>query len=283
MKSIRKVWISAAVMVSVMVCSAVGFAADLRIAITHTQAAEARKYQPLLDYLAKHGFKGSFVIAKDYPAAAEMFANGSVDAMFSGSAVAASMFIREAANPLVRPVQSNGISTYSGIVVAPRGSGQFTGSGSYFDGKRVACAGFASAGEIYFRSLGASRPKKLMVTPNHQAALDAVGRGAADVCVVKDHVWTKEKGKYPNLEIAGESKIENPDGTLIVSRKMNSATAQKIADALFAIKTDNSAEASAVRNSLNIREFIKTTNADFKGTIEMLKKAGITKDSKFSF
>jgi ABC-type phosphate/phosphonate transport system substrate-binding protein len=183
----------------------------------------------------------------------------------------------------VRPVHSNGTSTYSGIVIAPKGSGKFSGSGSYFNGKRVACASFASAGEIYFRSLGATNAKQLMVTPNHQAALDAVGRGAADVGIVKDHVWEKEKNKYPNLEVVGESKVQNPDGTLIVSRKMASSTAQKIADALLAIKADSSTEASVAKNSLKIREYIKTTNADFKGTIEMLKKAGITKDSNFSF
>ena len=283
MNCIRKFGVVAFALASVLLGTAAGYAADLRIAITHTQATEARKYQPLLDYLAKHGFKGSFVIAKDYAAAAEMFTKGSVDAMFSGSAVAASMIIRQAASPLVRPVHSNGTSTYSGIVIAPKGSGQFTGSGSYFSGKRVACAGFASAGEIYYRSLGATNAKQLMVTPNHQAALDALGRGAADAAIVKDHVWEKEKGKYPNLEMVGESKVQNPDGTLIISPKMSSATAQKIAGALLAIKADNSAEATAAKNSLQITEFIRTTNADFKGTVEMLKKAGITKDSNFSF
>jgi ABC-type phosphate/phosphonate transport system substrate-binding protein len=282
MKSIRKLGILVVVLVSVLFASA-GYGADLRIAITHTQAMEARKYQPLLDYLAKHGFKGTFVTAKDYPAAAEMFDKGQVDAMFSGSAVAAAMIIREVADPLVRPIKANGYSTYSGIVVAPKGSPRFTGSGSYFDGKRVACASFASAGEIYFRSLGATKPKQLMVTPNHNAALDAVGRGQADVGIVKNHVWTADKGKYPNLELVGESRIENPDGTLIVSRRMSAAAAQKIAAALLAIKDDASAEGSAAKKALNIREFIKTTNADFKGTIDMLKKAGITKDSKFSF
>ena len=122
-----------------------------------------------------------------------------------------------------------------------------------------------------------------MKAANHGAALDALARGAADVAIVKNHVWNKEKAKYPQLEMVYEDSGQNPDGTLMASRKMNPALVQKISGVLLGIKDDASPEAKAVKESLNIREFIKTTEADFKSTLTMLKKAGVNKDFAFKF
>lgn len=271
--------------VSLLVCltAGPGWTADVKIALHQAQAGDARKYQPLLNYLSKKGVSAVFQTAPDYEAAMDMFAKGSVDAMFGGSGIAGTMIIKGLADPVVRPVGQDGVSTYNAVVVAPKGSPKFTGSADYFGGKKVIFSPLASAGEFYYRSLGPSKAKEIMKAANHGAALDALARGAADVAVVKNHVWNKEKGKYPNLVMLFEDTGQNPDGTLIVSKKMNPAMVQKISDALLAIKTDGSPEARAAMDSLKIREFIKTTEADFKHTVTMLKKAGVTKDFKFKF
>jgi ABC-type phosphate/phosphonate transport system substrate-binding protein len=268
-----------------MVCMAAGAgrAEDVTIALHQAQAGDARKYQPLLEYLGKKGISARFQATSDYQAAAEMFAKGSVDAMFSGSGVAGTMIIKGLAEPVVRPVGQDGISTYAAVIVAPKGGPKFGGSADYFDGKKVIFGALASAGELYFRSLGPSKPGEIMKAANHGAALDALGRGMADVAVVKNHVWNKEKGKYPQLELVHEDRGQNPDGTFIVSRKMNPALVQKISNALLAIKDDGSPEAAAVKESLKMREFIRTTEADFKHTLAMLKRAGVTKDWAFKF
>lgn len=128
-------------------------AADLRIAIVQAQAGDARKYQPLLDYLAAQGVSASFVAAPDYRTAADMFASGSVGAMFGGSGISGTMIIKGVATPVVQAVGADGTSTYHAVVIAPKGSAPFTGSGEYFEGKRVIFSALASAGEFYFRSL----------------------------------------------------------------------------------------------------------------------------------
>lgn len=268
-----------------MVCMTAGRAwtAEVKIALHQAQAGEAQNFRALLDYLGKKGVMASFQSAKDYQAAAEMFANGSVDAMFSGSGIAGTMIIKGLAYPLVRPVNQDGISTYAAVIVAPKGGPRFTGSADYFNGKRVIFGALASAGEFYFRSLGPSQPKEIMRAANHGAALEALGRGLADVAVVKNHVWNKEKDKYPHLELVYEDPGQNPDGVLIVSKKMNPALVQKISGILLGIKEDGSPEAMAVKSSLKKREYIKATEADFKHTITMLKKAGVTKDWEFKF
>ncbi len=260
-----------------------GQAADMKIAIMQAQAGDARKYQPLLDYLAKKGIPASFITAANYQAAAEMFSKGQADAMFSGSGVAGTMIIKGVAAPLVRPVGQDGISTYSAVVITKKGGPKFTGSPDYFAGKKVIFTALASAGEFYYHSLGASKAKEIMLAASHGAAIDALNRGQADIAVVKNRVWAKEMSKYPDLESVGGDKGENPDNTLIVSNKFSKETAQKLSAALLSIKADSSAEANAVKKSLQISEYITTTEKDFSSTLSLLKKAGVNKNFNFKF
>lgn len=257
--------------------------ADVRIAIIQAQAGEARKYQPLLEYLARSGVAASFVAAPDYRAAAELFAKGSVDAMFGGSGIAGTMIIKGLAAPAVRPIGSDGVSTYHAVVIAPRGSPAFSGAPGYFDGKRVIFSALASAGEFYFHSVGRSRPAAVLRAASHGAAIDALARGQADVAIVKNHVWNKEKGKYPALEEVGADSGENPDGTLILSPKLAPDTARRIAVALLALEGDTSAAATAAKKSLRIRGFVAATEKDFAHTLALLRKAGVTRAFAFAF
>jgi ABC-type phosphate/phosphonate transport system substrate-binding protein len=258
-------------------------AADLRIAITQAQAGDARKYQPLLEYLAGKGIRASFVTAPDYRAAADMFAQEKVDATFSGSGISATMMIKGLAEPLVRGVATDGASTYSAVVIAPKGSPRFAGTPGYFDGKRVIFAALASAGEFYFRSVGPSKPAAILKAASHGAAVDALARGQADVAVVKNHVWEKEKAKFPTLELVGADTGENPDGSLIVSKKLDADAAQRLASTLLALEADASPAAKQAKESLRIRGFVPATAKDFAHTMALLKSAGVTKDFGFSF
>jgi ABC-type phosphate/phosphonate transport system substrate-binding protein len=272
-----------AAMLAVLSYATVARAEDVRIAIIQAQAGDARKYQPLLDYLARSGIAASFVAAPDYRGAAEMFAKGSVDAMFGGSGVAGTMIIKGLAAPVVRPIGIDGVSTYHAVVVAPRGSPAFSGAPGYFAGKRVIFSALASAGEFFFHSVGRSRPSALLRAASHGAAIDALARGQADVAIVKNHVWNKEKGKYPSLEAVGEDSGENPDGTLILSKKLAPTTAREIAAALLALEGDASPAAVAARDSLRIRGFVAATEKDFAHTLALLRKAGVTRDFAFAF
>jgi ABC-type phosphate/phosphonate transport system substrate-binding protein len=240
----------------------------------------------LLDYLATKGIDASFVSAKDYPSAAGMFEKGEVDAMFSGSGVAGSMMIKDLAMPLVRPVSKDGFSTYWAVVIAPKGSAKFSGSVDYFKGKKVLLTALASSGEFYFRSLaGAARSNAMLLkAASHGAAIDALDhKGQADIAIVKNRVWDKMKDKYPNLMLVGEDKGENPDNTLIVSKKVSSELAEKVSGVLLAVNEDASPLAQTVKSSMEIQGFLKTTSKDFEHTLSLLKKAGVTKSFNFAY
>jgi len=252
---------------------------QFRIAIMQDQPGSAEKFMPVLEYLSKKGINATFAVAKDYPAAAGMFAVGSVDAMFSGSGVAGFMILKDLAIPAVRPVDKDGHSTYWAVVIAKKGASKFTGSAEYFSGKRVTFTSLASSGDFYFHSLPGVEnvnARELNVA-SHGAAIEAVSKGLADVAIVKNRVWDTLKNNYPDLTMVGEDKGENPDGTLIISTNVPSVLAAKVADALLGVKDDPSTVAAAVRKTLGIQGFIRTTPQDFEHTLSLLKKADVTK------
>lgn len=258
-------------------------AAELRIAIRQAQEGEARKYQGLVDYLGKRGIQVSFVRIPDYRAAADMFGKGTVDAMFGGSGVACAMMIKGVAEPLVRPDFIDTPSTYSALVIARKGSPRFEGTAAWFAGKRVALSPLASGGEFYFRSLGPSQAASILFADSHGGALDALSRGLADAAVVKNHVWTRDQAKYPGFESVGGDDGVNPDGPLVVSRSLAPATSKKLFEVLVALADDPSPEATAAKSGLRIRGYIRATPRDFRHTMKLVERAGVTKDFEYRF
>jgi ABC-type phosphate/phosphonate transport system substrate-binding protein len=258
-------------------------AADLRIAIRQAQEGEARKYQGLVEYLGKRGIQVSFVKIPDYRAAADMFGKGAVDAMFGGSGVACAMMIKGVAEPLVRPDFIDTPSTYSAAVIARKGSPRFDGTANWFAGKRVAFTALASGGEFFFRSLGPSKAASILFAESHGGALDALSRGLADAAVVKNHVWTRDQAKYPGFEKVGADDGVNPDGPLVVSRSLDAAVSKKLFEVLVALADDPSPEATAAKAGLRIRGYIRATPKDFRHTMKLVERAGVTRDFEYRF
>jgi len=280
----RKLLISSIVCVLLLVCG-IAQASQFRIAIMQDERGAAGKFRPLEAYLKSKGVEFSFVAAPDYPSAAKMFASGEVDAMFSGSSIAGIFILKDLASPLVRPVTKEGTTTYHADIIAPAGAPKFTGQADYFKGKRVIFTALASSGEVYYHSIPniKSANAVLLKAASHGAAIDALSAGSADVAIVKNHMWGKVKAKYPQLTLVGVDYEANPDGTLIVSKKADAKSVAKVSAALLEIKDDPSAQAKAVRSELGIKGYIKTTPADFKHTMELLKRAGVDRSFNFSF
>lgn len=284
MRTVKVIFICSVVCLATFVYG-ISHASQFRIAIMQDERGAAGKFRPLENYLKSKGIDFSFVAAMDYPAAAKMFASGEVDAMFSGSSVAGIFILKDLALPLVRPLAKEGTSTYHAVIIAHAGSPKFTGRGDYFIGKRVIFTALASSGEVFYHAVAGSKSAKatLLKAASHGAAIDALSAGSADVAIVKDHVWEKDRARYPNLTMVGYDEEENPDGTLIVSKRADAKVVAKVSAALLEIRDDASAPAKAVRSELGIKGYIKTTPADFKHTMELLKRAGVNKSFNFSF
>jgi ABC-type phosphate/phosphonate transport system substrate-binding protein len=272
-------------MLALILSSGVSYAEQFRIVIMQDEQGVAARFKPLETYLAKKGIEVSLVPASNYSSAANMFSVGTADAMFSGSAVAAIFLMKDLGTPVVRPIAKDGTSTYHAVIVARKGMPKFKGNAQYFKGQRVIFTPLASAGEIFFRSLPGSMEVSatIMKAPSHGAAIEILSQGTADMAIVKNVVWDKLKAKYPSLVSVGEDTQENPDNALIVSKKADAAAVSAVSVALLSLKSDTSPEARAVKNAMAIRGFTKTATADFKYTLELLKKAGVDKSFNFTF
>ena len=278
----KSVFVSIITGLAVLFTVQFGQAADLKIGIMQDKPGAAQKFGPLISYFKSKGIDVKLQGYANYTDAAIKFERGDVDAMFAGSGVAGTMIIKKVAYPLVRPLNQAGYSTYWAVVLAPKGSPEFTGDPEYFKGKKIICSSLASSGEFFARSLLGPK-RELLKAGSHGIAIDALSKGQADVAIVKNRVWDSLKGRYPDIVQVGQDDGENPDNTLIVSYKTDKDLVAKVKELLLNIGDDKSKEALAVRMSLKADGFIPTTVDDFSHTLALLAKAGVTKDFDFSY
>lgn len=275
--------LSAMIMTSGFICG-IAQADLLKIVVTQDQQGVENSNAPLVSYLNTKGLHVEFIPAKDYPSAALMLAEAKVDAIFSSSGIAGIMIIKKIAFPVVRPLATDGTSTYWAVTLAPKGSDRFMGDANYFRGKKVALCSLASAGEIYFYSIGGDAiNSKIIKTPSHGTAIHALANGKVDVAIVKNRVWNSMKTEYPNLEIVNVDSGENPNGTLLISKIANPDLATKVTAALLALTEDSSVQGRKVKSKMDILGYIKTTENDFEHTLNLLTKAGVTPAFNFEF
>lgn len=257
-------------------------AAEFKIGIMQDAPGAAQQYGPLVALFKANGIDVKLQGYANYPDAAIKFSEGTVDAMFAGSGVAGAMMIKKVAYPVVRPVGTDGFSTYWAVVLAAKGSPTFSGNASYFDGKRITCSALASSGEFFARSI-LGKDRELMKAGSHGIAIDALAQNKADIAIVKNRVWDKMKDKYPNVEQVGQDSGENPDNALIVSSKTDKELVAKVVAVLMGLENNSSPEADAVKSSLKVTKYIPTGEEDFKHTLALLGKAGVTADFNFSY
>jgi ABC-type phosphate/phosphonate transport system substrate-binding protein len=247
-----------------------------KIGIMQAQAGAAKKYEPLETYLLKENVQVKFVPFNNYKEAAQLFAKGDVDGMFSGSGVAGIFIIKGLVKPLVRPVDNQGRSTYWAVVIGRKGEKPFTGDAGYFHNKKVTFSAMASSGEFFYRALpGINKVgAQATIAGNHQAAIENLSKGEADFAIIKNTVWDSLKNKYPQLEQVGQDGGQNPNDTLIVSNKTSPETIKEVLKALLSV--ENNPAAAAVREAMAIKGFQLTTTNDFAHTLALLKRAGVT-------
>lgn len=280
MKS-RKV-MTALILVLMLGYAQCGLAEPFTIGIMQDKPGDAQKYAPMISYFESKGIDVKLQGYRNYVDAAQEFADGNVDAMVAGSGVAGTMIIKDVAYPIVRPVSKDGTSTYWAVILGSKGSVPFEGDPSYFEGKSIIACSLASSGDFFARSfLGPKRP--ILKAGSHGVAIKALAMNQADVAIVKNRVWDSEKGKFPSLVVVGEDVGENPNNTMIVSKKTDRELVEKVKTTLLNLQNDTSPEAEVLKESLGITGYIPTTKEDFSHTLKLLKKAGVTENFQFEY
>jgi phosphonate transport system substrate-binding protein len=262
------------------------YAAELTVGLIPEQNVfkQFQRYKPLGEYIQeKTGIKITFTILPRYGNIIESFRAKKMDAAFWGSFTGALAIQKVGVQPIVRPVNLDGTSSYKGYI--------FVHKDSVIDSvakMRFAVIAFVdratTAGYLfplaYFNDHGVKNLgtyfKESFFTGSHDAAIYAVLNKEADIGCAKNTIFDLLARSDPsikeNLVILATSP-EVPSNGLGLRNDIPTDIRQKLKNAF--LKMDEDLEGQRVLKKFGAKEFIKTSASDYKVVIDAAKKASI--------
>jgi phosphonate transport system substrate-binding protein len=242
------------------------------------------RFRLLGEYLGrKIGVPVQFTILSRYGNILERFEAQHMDAAFFGSFTGALAIERLGAVPLARPVNLDGSSTYHGHLFVRKDSG--LRAVADMRGKRMAFVDRATtAGYVFplawLRQHGIPSPERFFgetyFTGSHDASVDAVLDGKADVGVAKHSVYDRVRAENPRVDeelvVLAESPSV-PSNGLLVRGDLEPDLKEALRRALLELERDP--EGARVLAQFGAQRFIETTAADYQPVFELAARAGI--------
>lgn len=262
------------------------YASELTIGLIPEQNVfkQQERYKPLGDYITKKtGMKIKFTVLSRYGNIIDRFTSEKMDGAFFGSFTGALAITRLGVEPIARPVNLDGSSTYSGYIFVRNDS--VIRNVQDMKGKKIAFVEKATtAGYIYplayLKENGVTSLegyfKELYFAGSHDAAVNAVLEKKADIGCAKNSMFDRVAKKNPAVK--AELKVLSssphvPSNGLAVRKDLNADIKKKLKDAL--INMANDAEGIAVLKKFEALKFIPTSKEDYRPVFDMAKKAGI--------
>lgn len=252
---------------------------------------QQERYKPLGEYIEKKtGIKIKFTILSRYGNIIERFTIEKMDGAFFGSFTGALAIRKLDIEPIVRPVNLDGSSTYKAYIFARKDSG--IKSLADIKGKKMVFVEKATtAGYVYplahFREHGINIDtyfKDYYFAGSHDAAINAVLEGKADVGCAKhsmfDRLARKDKRIGAELTILDTSP-DFPSNGLGVKKTLDASVKKKLRDILIGMNNDP--QGREVLKKFEAIKFIPTTKEDYRRVFDIAEKAGIDiKNYKYS-
>ena len=247
---------------------------------------QKKRYQPLQEYLsAACGCTVSFKLLDNYQLIFSELLERRVDGAFFGSMNGAIAQLKGGVEILARPVDLQGVSTYTGVLFTRAGSG-VTVDPRTWRGKRVALVNkVTTAGYLYPLSLlrhfgytgdPAAFFGAMSFTGSHDAAMLAVFKGEADLGACKDTVYDEQVRLHPEigraLAVLGESAAV-PNNGLGVRPDLSPDLREKLREALLAMHARE--DGQRVLRQFGAQRFIATTMRDYDPVFVMAREAGV--------
>jgi len=261
-------------------------AAELTVGLIPEQNVfkQFQRYQPLGEYIQeKTGIKITFTMLPRYGNIIENFRAKKMDAAFWGSFTGALAIEKAGVQPIVRPVNLDGTSSYKGYI--------FVHKDSVIDSvakMRFAVIAFVdratTAGYLfplaYFNEHGVKNLgtyfKESFFTGSHDAAIYAVLNKEADIGSAKNTIFDllarSDTRVKENLVILATSP-EVPSNGFGLRNDIPTDIRQKLKSVF--LKMDNDPEGRIVLKNFGAKEFVETTASDYEVVIDFAKKAGI--------
>jgi len=245
---------------------------------------QMKRFEPLAEHLsARMKVKVQLSMLSRYGNIIERFKEVNIDAAFLGSFTGALAISQLGVEPIARPINEDGASTYCGYIFTRKNSG--IASAADMKGKTFAFVEKATTAGYVFPLAYLRRHqvgslddyfKAYYFTGSHDGAIDAVLNGRADVGATKNTIYNFVRKTDPRLDseltiLATSPKV--PSNGLCVKPEMASATKERLRQELLALH--QSQEGLAVLKSLGFQRFGEASKADYAPVFALSEEAGI--------
>ena len=262
------------------------YATELKIGLIPEQNVfkQMKRYKPIGEYIEnKTDIKIRFTILSRYGNIIDSFKMKNLDGAFWGSFTGAMAIKKLDIQPIARPVNLDGTSSYRGYIFVHKNSVIDS-----VDRMRHSVIAFVdratTAGYIfpvaYFKEHGVknidSYFKEYYFTGSHDAAIYAVLNKEAEVGCAKNTIFEMLSRDDPrvkeDLVILAKSP-DVPSNGLGLRKNIPNEIKQKLKRAL--LEMDDDLAGKEVLNKFGVIRFIETTEKDYSPVFDFAKKAGI--------
>ncbi len=250
--------------------------------------SQMQRYRPLAEYLGrKLDIDVQLTMLSRYGNIIERLRENKIDAAFLGSFTGTLAISQLNVEPLARPINLDGTSTYHGLLFVRKDSGiknvQDMRNTTMAFVERATTAGYIFP-LAYFKKNGIAEYetffKESFFAGSHDATIDAVYRKQADIGAAKNTIFEYYMAKNPQvaeqIEVLARSTSVPSNGLCVlpsVSRELRT----RLRKTLLAL--DGSEEGREVLKKLRAVKFVKTDRQDYGPVMDMAMDAGIDLES----
>ncbi len=245
---------------------------------------QLQRYEPLAEYLTeKIGVRVQLKVLTRYENIINNFVSIGLDGAFFGSFTYTLAHASLGVEPLARPEDPNGVSTYYGLIIVRKDSN--IRSVRDMKGKIFASVDHATtAGHLlpmaYFKEHGItdfrSYVKENYFAGTHEDAVYDVLNNKADIGAAKNTVFYQlaaaDKRILEELTILKQSP-DVPSNGLAVRRDLDDAIKDKLKNVLLDMHDDP--EGVKALKAINAAKFIATSDEDYRAVYEYLDQVGM--------
>jgi phosphonate transport system substrate-binding protein len=262
------------------------YATELNIGLIPEQNVfkQFKRYVPLGKYIEKKtGIKMKFTLLSRYGNILESFYRKKMDGAFWGSFTGAMAIKKHGIQPIARPVNLDGTSTYHGYIMVHKDSG--IKNINDMKGKSVAFVEKATtAGYIfpmaYFNENGIKDIDKYFseyyFTGSHDAAIHALLNKKVDIACAKNTIYEilalEDSRIKDNLVIIARSP-DVPSNGLGLRKEIAYGVKEELRSALLNMHIDP--EGMEVLKEFGVKRFIETGKDDYSPVFDIAERAGI--------
>lgn len=245
---------------------------------------QKQRYEPLAVYLSKKiGRKVELVIFSRYGNIIHDFTAKALDGAFLGSFTAALAHTKLGLGVLVRPVWSDGASTYYGMIFVRKDSGirdikDMRGKRFVFVDKDTTAGWLLPM--YYFETNGVHDYRSFLsegyFAGTHEGAIYDVLDKKADIGAAKNTVFYRLASSDPRISEELLILARSPDvpaNGLFVRKDLDGTLKRKLKESL--LNMDQEAEGKKVLKDFGALGFVETSAADYVPVIEYAERIGI--------